>query len=202
MKVYIVSYESQNSAGEHDFENKRAFMSEYLAAKWMHEYAATVVESDYDMTMEELRGEAMKENSLYELEDNHLDVFMMNNGDCSWDKLEVHELELDGSRRYMDVLFNHEGKMFSERVYMDLIDLDHYETCWSWIFGSHTDGFAHDDDLVFELCGDKHEDGIPALTNLYIEVYCNSMTSDPCCRISNFQIRTSWSGEGWYHTAE
>lgn len=201
MTVYIVSYQYQTASGEANFENERAFMSEFLATQWMHKRAEEIAKEEYGMTMEELRAESMKEDSMYELEDNHLDVFMMNNQDDSWDKLQVHELRLDGSDTYVDVLFNYNGRTFSERVYMELLDLDHYENVWSWIFGSHTDGYVHDDDIVFELCGDKNADGTPSLTHLHIEVYKDIFALTPYHRFSDIQFRTSWSGNNWFQKA-
>lgn len=93
-------------------------------------------------------------------------------------------------RTYIDIAFYYEKILYVERIYTDQIDKDHYENMWDWWFGCK----KNDDNpnLVFELTGNKNEEGQFITEDMYINVYAKEYDDTPIDVIENISYRKSW----------
>lgn len=113
-----------------------------------------------------------------------------------WDNFEIHEKEVE-QRDFIVIQFEYAGEVFNERIYLDQIDLTHYDDIWDWWFGSH--GNKQFPDLNFELTADKDKGGSPACGNMYINVYENEDAMVPLKRITDISWVHSWIERKEHH---
>lgn len=107
-----------------------------------------------------------------------------------WSMIGVNEYYVH-DRKHIDVLFDYNGKTYCEPVYVDDIDLEHYDKVWDWWFRPYVDG-SSDDDLNFELTADKNPVGLWSMGNAYINVYKNVHADTPIATVRNIKFRKSW----------
>ncbi len=102
-----------------------------------------------------------------------------------WDELRIHT-RLVEQRDVVSIQFEYAGETFIDRVYVDQIDLTHYDNLWDWWFDSHNSKFP---ELVFELTAHKDANGNPSIKNAYINVYENVDANDPIVVIQDVRLQ-------------
>jgi len=99
-------------------------------------------------------------------------------------------------RQYIDILFQYDDDIYSERIYLDMIDTNHYDDLWDYWFGCGAED-KHPN-IVFEVTADKDNDGKFTLSNLYINVYVTENDDKPISVITAFSYRKSWCNHKAY----
>ena len=116
-----------------------------------------------------------RDNEDVEVEEDVDSFYIMDNSLLDkWYELKIHE-RLVKQRNLISIQFEYAGETFTDRVYIDQIDLTHYDEVWDWWFGSHNENFPN---LNFELTADKDADGNPSIENAYINVYKDDESCD------------------------
>lgn len=189
--LFAVVHEQKDAIGNRESKVLRLFRSRYYALQYLRESCDSILKNDYGITLSDLAG-----NSSYAYnEEDDCCYFANKDTDC-WDMLRIERVPIDN--RYVDILFKYKGKIYTERIYWADIDIDHYDGCWSEIFGEY-DYDRQTDQLVFEFTSDKTEDGKPMLKNVFIDVYDGIYAENACDKIvDGIFVRTSWSSKNWF----
>lgn len=190
-KVYVVTQEWGNTSWEDfNFEILGVFFDLREATLCMQKARNVELSESYGTPYEYLSHSM--EVSVNE-EDWKVEIAATNG---KWDNFEIHEKEVK-QRDFIAIQFKYSGEVFNERIYLDQIDLTHYDDIWDWWFGSN--GNEHFPDLNFELTADKDKDGSPACGNMYINVYENEDAMVPLKRITDISWVHSWIERKEHH---
>lgn len=190
-KVYVVTQEWGNTSLEDcNFEILGVFFDLREATLCMQKARNVELSESYSTPYEYLSHSM--EVSVNE-EDWRVEIAATNG---KWDNFEIHEKEVE-QRDFIAIQFEYAGEVFNERIYLDQIDLTHYDDIWDWWFGSH--GSKQFPDLNFELTADKDKDGNPACSNMYINVYENEDAMVPLKRITDISWVHSWIERKEHH---
>lgn len=190
-KVYVVTQEWGNTSWEDfNFEILGVFFDLREATLCMQKARNVELSESYGTPYEYLSHSM--EVSVNE-EDWKVEITATNG---KWDNFEIHEKEVE-QRDFIAVQFKYSGEVFNERIYLDQIDLTHYDDIWDWWFGSH--GNEHFPDLNFELTADKDKDGSTTCGNMYINVYENEDAMVPLKRITDISWVHSWIERKEHH---
>lgn len=184
-KIYIVTSEWSTNNGDHEFSVIGAFFDMREAVECMNKERNIILTESFDFdSVQEAR-----ENDDVEVEEEDNRFFIMDKALLDkWDELKIHE-RLVKQRDFIAIQFEYAGETFEDRVYLDQIDLTHYNGVWDWWFGSHNDKFPN---LNFELTADKDENGNPSLENAYINVYPDDEALEPIEIIKNVKLQKTW----------
>ncbi|WP_239059475.1 hypothetical protein [Bacteroides sp. 224] len=94
------------------------------------------------------------------------------------------------SRSYLEIAFEYNEVLYTERIYTDSIDPDHYEDLWDYWFsaGSEDD----EPNIVFEVTADKNSEGQFITENISVNVYTKDNCDHPIETIEEISYRKSW----------
>ena len=181
-KIFIVTSEWSTNNGDHEFAVIGAFFD-------MGE-AAECLEKERNMILTESFGfdsiQEARDNEDVEVEENEDSFYIMDNSLLDkWYELKIHE-RLVKQRNLISIQFEYAGETFTDRVYIDQIDMTHYDEVCDWWFGSHNENYP---DLNFELTADKDADGNPSIENAYINVYEDDESCEPIETIRKVKLQ-------------
>lgn len=183
-KVYIVTSEWSSCNGDHDFSVSDPFFDYKEAVKWMNRNRNIELSESYEFASVE---DARKCDGVVIEED--IDRFFIKDLTTEkWDEFKIHERRIK-QRDSILVEFQYAGEIFTERIYIDQIDMTHYESCWDWWFGSQNEKFPK---LNFELTADKDENGNISCNNMYINVYKDDNEMTPLETVNKIKWLKSW----------
>lgn len=187
-KIYIVQAEWLDRYKSHDRATLGAFYTRQEAVQCMQKERDTLLEESYHVSLEEAK------NSEYiDYNENDVGCLIAQTYDFAWDKISIIETTLP-ERKYIDVLFKLNSKMYCERIYLDQIDMTHYDTLWDWWFTAKKNGpDVPESEPIFEITAEKDENGEITTNNMYINVYANSDVDDWSCQIKGVKVRKSWA---------
>ncbi len=181
-KIYIVTSEWSSYNGDHEFAVIGAFFDLRKATECMEKERNMIITESYRFdSLQKARNDG---NVVIE-EDTDRFFIMDESLIDKWDELQIHT-RLVEQRDVISIQFEYAGETFIDRVYVDQIDLTHYDNIWDWWFGSHNSKFP---ELVFELTADKDANGNPSIKNAYINVYENSDTDDTIALIQDVKLQ-------------
>lgn len=179
-KIYIVTSEWSTYNGDREFAVIGAFFDLREAVECLERERDTIITESYHFNSLQ---EARDDEDIVIEEDTDRFYIMSESSLDKWDELRIHE-KLVKQRDFFAIQFEYDGETFNERIYLDQIDLTHYDDMWDWWFGSN--GNKKFPDLNFELTADKDaEDGSPICNHMYINVYENEDAMEPVKRITN-----------------
>lgn len=182
--IYIVTSEWNND-NEHEFAVVGAFFD--------YKKAIQAFEKNRNMELAESYGfdslEEAKNSEDVTIEEDDMRFFIKDKRFCNkWDEFIIHERKVE-QRDFIVVKFEFLGESFEERIYVDDIDLTHYDTCWDWWFSSRNKNYP---DLNFELTADKDDDGNISCEGMYVNVYENDDSLTPIKTIDKVKWQYSW----------
>lgn len=198
-KVYIVTQEWRDTnENQQGFSINRAFCSLHEAKQFAKSCRDNLLRNKYNATLEEV------------LDDHHCVTISKSNlcfmvadarGQCC-DSITVHTLTLVGADTYIDIMFPYNGKVYTERIYLDDVDREKYDDIWNWRFGDKSDSVDYSDNLSFEVFAEKHKDGELAMTGMCINVYKRGDdTPVKTIQTENIMIHESWNGHNIFEPA-
>lgn len=188
-KIYVVLSEWETQSGNFDSNVIGIFYDIQQAVECLRAERDTILSETYNTTFDKHEGVDITEQG-----ESH--VFIFSKSCYRWDSLTIYEKEIE-QRDFIAIQFKYSGEVFNERIYLDQIDLTHYDDIWDWWFGSN--GNEHFPDLNFELTADKDKDGSPACGNMYINVYENEDAMVPLKRITDISWVHSWIERKEHH---
>ena len=187
-KIFIVQQEWLAKDESHDTAILGAFYTRQEAIQCMQKERDTLLAEDYNVSLEEI-----KKSEYFDYSENEDGCSIAQVYDFPWDKISIIETSLS-EREYIDVLFRFNSKTYCERVYIDQIDITHYDNLWDWWFSTKQNGKnISDAEPVFEITAEKDNDGQITTNNLYINVYENENANDWFCQIKGVKVRKSWT---------
>ena len=176
--IFIVVSEWKSHDGSFDSNVIGVFYDLQQAVECLKKERDTILEESYDTTFEKCENDV---DVMVKCDDYNF--FVTEKFGNRWDSITIHEKEIE-QRDFIAIQFEYEDETFYERIYLDQIDLTHYDDMWDWWFGSNVN--KKFPDLNFELTADKDaEDGSPICDNMYINVYENEDAMIPVKRITN-----------------
>lgn len=196
MKVYIVTHEWQDTGGGHEFWVVATYRRESDALKLLAEEREKLIK-EHNVSIDE-----MKESDEYEVEADDVHFFLQD-ADGAWDEIKVIDQKVNGTSAYIDILFPFKDEWYAERIYLDDVDMNHYDDLWDWWFGDTESKVDGDGTYDFELTADKHNDGGFAMTGMYINVYehdCDEIIAT--IHTENIKIHTSWSNDKTFESCQ
>lgn len=187
-KIYIVQAEWLAQDESHDSAILGAFHTRQEAIQCMQKERDTLLEESYHVSLEEAQ------NSEYiDYSEDDEECFITQTYDFPWDKISIIEAPLS-ERKYIDVLFKLNSKTYCERIYLDQIDMAHYDTLWDWWFTAKKNGSdVPESKPIFEITAEKDGNGEVTTNNMYINVYADSDADDWFCQIKGVKVRKSWA---------
>lgn len=181
-KIFIVTSEWSTNNGDHEFSVIGAFFDMREAAECLERERNLILTESFGFdSVQEAR-----DNEDVEVEEDVDRFYIMDKSLLDkWDELKIHE-RLVKQRNLISIQFEYAGETFTDRVYIDQIDLTHYDEVWDWWFGSHNENYP---DLNFELTADKDSDGSPSIGNAYINVYEDDESCEPIETIRKVKLQ-------------
>lgn len=187
-KIFIVQQEWLAKDESHDTAILGAFYTRQEAIQCMQKERDTLLAEDYNVSLEEI-----KSSEYYDYSENDDGCLISQMYDYPWDKISIIETFLP-ERKYIDVLFRLNSKTYCERVYLDQVDITHYDNLWDWWFSAkENDQDVSDVEPVFEITAEKSDNGEITINNMYINVYANENADDWYCQIKGVKVRKSWA---------
>lgn len=171
-------------------------LDDMIGLFWTLQDAKRCVDSERDRVLKELWGgvsveEVRKNTKKYFIdEDDQGCLIRTRSYKGTWSMINISK-HIVRDRKHIDVLFDYNGKTYCEPVYIDDIDLNHYENAWDWWFRPYVNGNS-DNDLNFELIADLSPIGLWSMGNAYINVYENIHSDTPIATVRNIKFRKSW----------
>ena len=181
-KIFIVTSEWSTNNGDHEFSVIGAFFDMREAAECLERERNLILTESFGFdSVQEAR-----DNEDVEVEEDVDRFYIMDNSLLDkWYNLKIHE-RLVKQRNLISIQFEYAGETFTDRVYIDQIDLTHYDEVWDWWFGSHNENYP---DLNFELTADKDAYGSPSIGNAYINVYEDDESCEPIETIRKVKLQ-------------
>lgn len=181
-KIYIVTSEWSTYNGDREFAVIGAFFDLRKATECMEKERNMIITESYHYdSLQEAR-----DNDDVVIEEDTDRFYIMDESLIDkWDELRIHT-RLVEQRDVVSIQFEYAGETFIDRVYVDQIDLTHYDNLWDWWFASHNSKFP---ELVFELTAHKDANGNPSIKNAYINVYENVDANDPIVVIQDVRLQ-------------
>lgn len=185
-KIYIVVSEWKSASGEFGCEVIMVSYDLMQANECLQKERDIILEESYNTTFERC----------YERKDIQIkysdNLFFIAESYNRWDSITIYEKEIE-QRDFITIQFDYDGEIFSERIYLDQIDRDHYDDHWDWWFGANED--SKHPELCFELFGDKDDEGNIIYDAFEINIYENVYSWSPITRVSDYEITQSWIGD-------
>jgi hypothetical protein len=181
-KIYLVTSEWSTYNGDHEFMVVGAFFDLRKATECMEQERNTIITESYHYDSLQ---EARDSDSVVIEEETDRFFIMDESLIDKWDELRIDTMLVE-QRDVVSIQFEYAGEMFIDRVYVDQIDMTHYDNLWDWWFNSHNSKFP---ELVFELTADKDANGNPSAKNAYINVYENTNADDPIAVIQDVKLQ-------------
>lgn len=181
-KVYVVTSEWSTYNGEREFAVIGVFFDHKEATECLEEERNAIITGSYHCdSIQEAR-----DNEDFDIEEDVDKFFIMDESLIDkWDEVRIHE-RLVKQRDVIFIQFEYAGETFKDRVYLDQIDLTHYDGVWDWWFNSHNEKFP---ELVFELTADKDKEDKPSIANAYINVYENEDADDRIALVTKVKLQ-------------
>lgn len=188
MIVYVLTHTREGESG-FGYKVSDVFLYHFDARKAMWAACDKALSVNFNnVSLETIKAES-KSAGRYEYKEdpNGIHIYDRENGHSDdWD---ITEKYVDGERPYIDILFNFDGKLMTQRVYRSSIDFTADEKLWSYSFTE----FPHSCESkghVFELVGTR-ENG-RWITSLWVNVYKDEFADDPYMKIENIKVHKSW----------
>ena len=172
--IYVVTNEWSSCNGDHEFS---VFFVSFDLKKAVQ-------------SMEKERNLILKESyNIDSIEEDTMRFFISDDTLFDkWDEIKICE-RLVTQRDFIVVSFEYSGEKFEERIYIDDVDLTHYDTLWDWWFKSDNKKFP---DLNFELTANKDDDGNISSDGMYINVYEDEDSLQAIKTINKVKWQHSW----------
>lgn len=184
-KIYVVLSEWESPSDDFNCEVIGVFYDMREAVACLKTERDTILRETYNTSFNRCEGVTMIGQG-----ERHL--YFFSESDCCRNSLTIYEKEIK-RRDFIAIQFKYAGEVFNERIYLDQIDLTHYDNVWDWWFGSN--GNKQFPNLNFELTSDKDQDGNPTCGNMYINVYKNDEAMTPLQIITDVSYSRSWAGK-------
>lgn len=184
-KIYVVLSEWESQSDDYNCEVIGVFYDMREAVACLETERDTILSETYNTSFDKCEGVTMIGQG-----ERHVSFF--SESDCCSNSLTIWEKEIE-QRDFIAIQFKYSGEVFNERIYLDQIDLTHYDNVWDWWFGSN--GNKQFPNLNFELTSDKDQDGNPTCGNMYINVYKNDEAMTPLQIITDVSYSRSWAGK-------
>lgn len=184
-KIYVVLSEWESPSDDFNCEVIGVFYNMREAVACLKTERDTILRETYNTSFNRCEGVTMIGQG-----ERHVSFF--SESDCCRNSLTIYEKEIK-RRDFIAIQFKYAGEVFNERIYLDQIDLTHYDNVWDWWFGSN--GNKQFPNLNFELTSDKDQDGNPTCGNMYINVYKNDEAMTPLQIITDVSYSRSWAGK-------
>lgn len=187
--IYIVTSEWCSSNGEREFAIIGASLDIQEAFAVLNKERDTILKESYSLASVQ----AARDSEDVVIEEDSDRFFIMDSSQLDkWDDLRIHEKYVD-QRDFIAIQFEYDDEIFNERIYLEDIDREHYDSNWDWWFDSPK-GSLHPD-LNFEIFGDKDSEGNIIYDAFEINVYENEDAMDYMAQICDFKLTKSWLGE-------
>lgn len=184
-KIYVVLSEWESPSDDFNCEVIGVFYDIREAVACLKTERDTILSETYNTSFNRCEGVTVIGQG-----ERHVSFF--SESYCCRNSLTIYEKEIE-RRDFIAIQFKYAGEVFNERIYLDQIDLTHYDNVWDWWFGSN--GNKQFPNLNFELTSDKDQDGNPTCGNMYINVYKNDEAMTPLQIITDVSYSRSWAGK-------